>query len=746
MTTNAMTLDELLVAVRNGALDVSAAELMLNALRSPDTASAGSAAIGDRLQEDLLQMLSLHLDLQGSQIDVDASFGDLGIDSLVGVQWIRQINERYGTSLSAACVHEHPTVSKFSQHLLLSIQAKESRGAREDEHSVAPAERASAGLLSDEPIPREPAPRPAQRLRSPSDIAVVAIVGRYPKSDSLRSFWSNLAEARDCVTEVPPRRWSLEGFYEADPEAAASCERSYCKWGGFLDDVNTVDREFFRPWQQDVDHRGVEELMFLQAVWSLFESAAYTRETLRTRLQGNVGVYLGARPDSARGVFPAALASGISSFFQLQGPCLAIDTMSASSMTAVHTACAALECGDCEMAIAAGLNILERESYVRMSRAGILGSHAEARSFAGADGILPAEGIGAVLLKRLECAVEDGDPILAVIKSTLAGNADSRAADPVPKARLIARNLARAGVDPRTVSYVEAAAAGHAAADAIELEALRDVFEEFDVAPQSCAIGSVKAFVGHALSVSGLSQLTRVVLQLNRRLILPGLHPSTPSALLDRTPFFAPREVTEWKRPLATTPLATIKGRSAEHPRRALINSYGGGGAMVSVLVEETPEELGALCSDEPSRREIVVLSARAPGQLLAYIQQLLLFLDEQPTSLQALAFTLQVGRESMEHRWVAVVGSMDELKTALRATLREPARPGEGVMLASSTGAKGLDAEHLNAYAAERLLKKIAAHWVQGGRVDWSTLWRVAPRRILAPSYPFSTPAGGSQ
>lgn len=741
---------------------VPAAELMLNALRSPAAASVRSAVTGDQLQEDLVQMLSLHLDLQRSQIDVDASFGDLGIDSLVGVQWIRQINEKYGISLPAACVHEHPTVSRFAQHLLLNLQAKEARPA-EDLQSPGGSESAVEEPLQAVRRLRAPpaasAPRPAQGLRSPSDIAVVAMVGRYPKSDSLRSFWSNLAEARDCVTEVPPRRWSLAGFYEPDPDAAASCERSYCKWGGFLDDVNTVDREFFRPWQEDVDRRGVEELMLLQAVWSLFESAAYTRETLRTRLQGNVGVYLGARPDSARGVFPAALASGISSFFRLQGPCLAIDTMSASSMTAVHTACAALERGDCEMAIAAGLNILERESFVRMSRHGILGSHAGARSFAGADGVLPAEGIGAVLLKRLECAVEEGDPILAVIKSTLAGNAEPRAADPLPKARLIARNLARAGVDPRTVGYVETAAAGHAAADAVELEALRDVFEEFDVAPQSCAIGSVKAFMGHALSVSGLSQLTRVVLQLDRRQILPGLHPSTSSAQLDRTPFFAAREVMEWKRPLATA-----NGGSAEYPRRALINSYGGGGAMVSVLVEEAPEDLhghhqaarrvagsrGECCSDDPSRREIAVLSARSLGQLLARMEQLLLFLDEQPTSLQALAFTLQVGRESMEHRWAAVVGSIDELKTALRTTIRDPARPGAGVVLASSTsGAKGLDAEQvkaeqLDAYAAGRLLKKIAAHWVQGGSVDWSALWDVAPRRISAPTYPFPTSTAG--
>jgi len=130
MTTNAMTFDELLVAVRNGELDVPAAELMLTALRSPDTASAGSAAFEDQLQEDLLQMLSAHLDLQGSQIDVDASFADLGIDSLVGVQWIRQINEKYGTRLPAACVHEHPTVRRFARHLLLDIQAKDSQGPR----------------------------------------------------------------------------------------------------------------------------------------------------------------------------------------------------------------------------------------------------------------------------------------------------------------------------------------------------------------------------------------------------------------------------------------------------------------------------------------------------------------------------------------------------------------------------------------------------------------------------------------
>jgi polyketide synthase PksN len=349
-----------------------------------------------------------------------------------------------------------------------------------------------------------------------------------------------------------------------------------------------------------------------------------------------------------------------------------------------------------------------------------------------------------VLLKPLENALRDGDPVLAVVKSTATGNCAGRPADSLLKAQLIARNLSRAGVHPRSVSYVETAASGNAVVDASEIDALRDVFEEFDVAPGTCAIGSAKSYMGHALSVSGLSQLTRVVMQLSRGRLLPGFHPAIPVDFLARTPFCAGAEEREWCRPVAT-----MGGTPAEQPRRALINSYGGGGAMVSVLLEEAPGEARVSAPEIAlSPRELVVLSARSMRQLLASIEQLLLFLDEQSqVSLQSLAFTLQIGREPMEHRWAAVVGGIDELKAALLATLMDPSKPGVAVMIASaSDGAELLSIEQLNACAAERLLKKVATHWVNGGSLDWRTLWRTPPRRICAPSYPFQVSGGRSE
>src|SRR5690606_9603584 len=222
---------------------------------------------------------------------------------------------------------------------------------------------------------------------------------------------------------------------------------------------------------------------FLQTAWHLLERAGHTRDRLAGHYESRVGVFVGAMYQQYRALEMdadskallnlasyAGIANRLSYFLDLQGPSVAVDSMCSSGLQAVHQACQSLRLGECRLAIAGGVNLsIIPDKYLALSRAGLIGSHENSRSFADGDGYLPAEGVGAVLLKPLADALRDGDAVLAVVKASAANHAGHSAGYAVPgaeaQARLIEENLRAAGVDARTISYVEAAANGSAIGD-----------------------------------------------------------------------------------------------------------------------------------------------------------------------------------------------------------------------------------------------------------------------------------------
>ena len=346
-----------------------------------------------------------------------------------------------------------------------------------------------------------------------------------------------------------------------------------------------------------------QERLFLETVWHLLERAGQPRTWLRQHYTSRVGVFVGAMyhpyhavatDDESRRLVGlsshASLANRVSYFFDLQGPSVAVDTMCSSGLQAVHLAVRSLQLGECAVAIAGGVNLtLGPDKYIGLSRTGLLGSHAASRSFTDGDGYLPAEGVGAVLLKPLAAARRDGDPVLAVIKASAANHGGHSAGYGVPsaeaQARLIADNFRLAGIDPRSIGYVEAAANGSALGDAIEFRALTRAFQTFTADRGFCRIGSVKANLGHGESASGMAQLTKVVLQLQHRQLVPGLAdaPLSPHLHFADTPFLPQKELAPW-----TTD--AIGGG----PLRATVSSFGAGGSNVHLILEEAPVEPAA--------------------------------------------------------------------------------------------------------------------------------------------------------
>jgi amino acid adenylation domain-containing protein len=586
----------------------------------------------------------------------DAPLDRFGIDSILALEIVAALERQMGP-LPATILFEYPSIAQLSEALAQSHAAPEV--AAESEASPLP-------------VPN-------------GDIAVIAVAGRYPGADNVEEFWSVLERGGDCVTEVPPERWDPQ-YSPAKGKPGAS----HCKWGGFLSEVDRFDAEFFGYAPRAADLADPQERLFLETTWHLLERAGHTRARLHDHYAAKVGVFVGAMyqhygaldtdPDSKALLLLnsyAGIANRVSFFFDLQGPSVALDSMCSSGLQAVHQACQSLRAGECRLAIAGGVNLsLHPAKYQGLSRAGLVGSHAGSRSFAEGDGYLPAEGVGAVLLKPLAEAMRDGDAVIAVIKGSAANHGGHSAGFGVPsaeaQARLIEDNLRQSGIDARSIGYVEAAANGATLGDAIELRALTRAFRAFGVTDGACAIGSVKSNMGHAEAASGLAQLTKVLLQLQHRRLAPSLKPQVANRAItfETTPFRPQWQAADW-------PVLVVNGVAS--PRRATVSSFGAGGSNVHLILEEAPSLQAMFDAQGPLRFPV---SARTPGQLAELLERLSGFIRQTPDlSLARLSHTLCHGREVMDHAVEIVASSRAELlaKLAAPAATPTPSNAAEG-------------------------------------------------------------------
>ena len=590
-------------------------------------------------------------------------------------------------------------------------------------------------------------------------IAIVAMAGRFPGAATLDEFWRNLAQGRDCVTEVPLDRWDHRSYF-ADKKGTPG--KTYCNVGGFIDDVHLFDPLFFGISPQDAAAIDPQERLFLETVWTLMEEAGYTKETLRTRSNGRVGVYVGSlhqQYDAVRsslgdvsGVTAGGLANRVSTFLNVRGPSISLDTMCSSAAMAIHLACKDLLLGECRMAIAGGVNLLiDPGKYVCLSRARLLNSIPTCRSFGHGNGYIPAEGVAAFLLMRVAQAKAEGERILAVIRSSATnhngfGNGYGTP-NPAAQAELVTETLRRGGVDPRTISYVEAAAIGSTRYDATEIGAMTGVFREATPERKFCALGSVKGNIGHAEAVSGASQLAKVVLQM--------LHQSMPGSIaadpvnelldLEQSPFYLQRELSAWARPRIA-----LNGTDWECPRRALINVFGYGGSNVSLLVEEhtTDAELSSNTTSSPASPEILLFSARTSDRLgaLLKLMQARIALDDS-ISLADLAYTLQRGRESFESRWAIVAQSPCDVAEAINEFLAGKSARSQASgrwyhrnFESGPEPGETPDTSLVDAALAARDLESLADLWTQGAQIPWDKLAEPNKGRMIRlPTYPFA-------
>jgi amino acid adenylation domain-containing protein len=764
---------QLIAAVSDG-VSIGAAAARPPALQAPAAAAVAPTAVASASASasaagTVGEIVARALQLPLEDIDPDESLDAYGLDSILVAQIARELRHHYPQATSTL-LFECRTLAALATRLGPPPSAAPSSA---EPQPVAGAQANGAPVVHALSAPTNVQVRHPVASRTDGRVAVIGLVGRYPRAADLHQFWDNLQAGRECFGDVPADRWPLEGFFEADPERAVLAGRSYCRTGGFIDGFAEFDAAFFRITPREAVNIDPQERLFLQTCWEAIEDAGYTRAELN-RDGGRVGVYAGVTKNDynlygpelwaqGRDVHPhtsfSSVANRVSHFFDFRGPSMPVDTMCSASLTAVHLACRDLADDACDVAIAGGVNLyLHRTSYAALCALRMLSTDSHCRSFgAGGDGFIPGEGVGAAVLKPLADAERDGDRILAVVIGSAINHGGHTRGFTVPnpsaQADVVYQAIRRAGIDPRTLGCIEAHGTGTALGDPIEVhgldEALRRAARDrgVEIATQSCALGSVKSNLGHAESAAGIAGFSKLVLQLHHGLLAPTLHAAEPNPEIDftRTPLRLVQSAAAWPRPRLE-----IDGEAREFPRRGGVSSFGAGGANAHVVLEEyiEPSDPAASRSLAPLPA-LVPLSAGSAAQLRRYAEAWRAALAAgryRDADLPRMAWTAQIGREPMRHRLAIAAHGIAGLDAALASFLA--GAPSDGLHVGECEPRRGPlaalagDGDLQRAivrWSADGHHDKLLALWVEGFAFDWRLLHGARPpRRIGLPTYPF--------
>ncbi|AOT10638.1 type I polyketide synthase [Pseudoalteromonas luteoviolacea] len=510
-------------------------------------------------------------------------------------------------------------------------------------------------------------------MEASNDIAVIAMTGRFPGAESVEDFWQNLSQGVESVKFFDHEELKGMGIDEHlldNPKFVAA--------DAVLDDLDQFDARFFNISPREAEITDPQQRLFLEASWEVMEKAGYAPE----KYDGVVGVYAGTALSgymmrnlkSNRGLIERVgtfktmlandkdfLSTKVSYQMGLTGPSVNVNTLCSSSAVAIHLAVESLLNFQTDLSIAGGVSFQITRNEAFFYQEGNIGApDGHCRAFdERAAGTVSGSGLGVLVLKRLEEAVEDGDNILAVIKGTAINNDGSdKASYTAPSAEgqasVITAAQEMAGVEPESVTYIEAHGTGTNLGDPIEVSGLTKSFQRQTEETGFCALGSVKTNIGHLVTAGGVASVIKTVLALQHRQIPASLNFERPNPKIDfeNSPFFVNTELREWESRMG-------------YPLRAGVSSFGIGGTNAHIVLEEAPvvEE-----GDQGRSALFFPLSAKTDTALDTMKKNLAEFISNNPgVSLADVAYTLQVGRNDFEHRQGFVSSNEEQLLSQLR-------------------------------------------------------------------------------
>ena len=532
-------------------------------------------------------------------------------------------------------------------------------------------------------------------MNSPSrnvDIAIIGLSCRFPGAATTEQYWRNLCDGVESVTF-----FSDQELVSAGVDPAMVAHPNYVKAAPILPDVEMFDASFFGYSPKDATLMDPQQRLFLEVSWEAFENAGYDPAGYPGKVGvlssggGVVASYLLAKLHHSD--FPGQTASTshvnndkdflstrVSFKLNLRGPSFTIQSACSSSLVAIHQACQNLRFNECDMMLVGGsvVRVPQAQGYLAEKR-NLYSLDGHCRPFDSlGQGTIFGSGVGAVLLKPLQKAVADRDHIFAVIKGTAANNDGSAkisytAPSLGQQSQAIVDALKSAGVSADTVGYVECHSTGTIVGDPLEVEALTMAFRKETERKQYCAIGSVKANIGHPEQAAGIAGLIKTALALHHKRIPPSINYKTPNPRIDfaSSPFYVNTTLQDF--PFADT------------PRRAGLNSLGIGGTNTFAVLEEAPPTVAI--TDQPDRfPRLITLSAKSADALVARVEQFLNWLNDNPDApIGDLCYTTNVSRSQFLFRYAAPARSVAELKKHLAAWLRSVAENASTLQSTSS-------------------------------------------------------------
>ncbi|GHO57926.1 non-ribosomal peptide synthetase/type I polyketide synthase [Ktedonobacter robiniae] len=504
------------------------------------------------------------------------------------------------------------------------------------------------------------------------EIAIIGLAGRFPGANNVEEYWRNLREGLESISS-----FSTEELLAAGVSPGELADPSYVRRGGVIEDIDMFDASFFGYSPREAELLDPQQRLFLECAEEALENAGYDAR----RSNETIGVYAGVGLNTyfLRNLYHWQDWSNISDIYQtitasdkdflasrvayklnLQGPALVLQTACSTSLVAVHIAAQGLLSGECNMALAGGVTIrVPHKTGYQYQKGSILAPDGHCRAFdARAQGTVASNGVGIVVLKRLEDALADRDHIYAVIKGSAINNDGAvkvgyTAPGVQGQARVIRAAHLVAGVDVESIGYIETHGTGTALGDPIEIAALTEVFRARTSKQNFCALGSVKTNIGHLDAAAGVAGLIKTIYSLQERMLLPSLHFQTPNPALHlgQSPFYINNTLRPWE--------------SSGAVRRAGISAFGIGGTNAHVLLEEAPQSSNTPRTCRP--QQLLVLSARTAQALKQASSNLALHLRQHPTlELADVAYTLQAGRPLFNYRQALVCRDLEDAASAL--------------------------------------------------------------------------------
>jgi probable biosynthetic protein (TIGR04098 family) len=733
--------------------DAAAAPAVVKPVESPtpDVREESSASDSTGLTEQLTRIMANVLEVISGEITPDTDLRAFGLDSLSIMTFATKGSEQLGLYINPSKIFQFFTIEDIARAL-------------EEEHPGELKHKATYQAKSAPVLEESPKPLDAhyQVKAVESDIAVIGIAGRFPGADSVHEFWENLVDGNDVITEIPLNRWDWRAYYGSPNEGK---NRTNINRGGFLSDIRRFDHSFFKISPKEAELMDPQQRLFLEVAWEVFEDAGYDVTRMKNSL---TGVFVGVCHNDYKALLREHLAeteahesiatsfsiipNRVSFYFGFQGPSIAVDTMCSSSLVAVDQAVQALRTGQCAQALVGGVNLIcHPRQHLAYTRVGVLSPEGKCRTFDdGANGYVRGEGVCALLLKPLARAEQDGDNIYAVIKGIAANHGGPAQSLTAPNAdaqsALLVRAYESSGIDPATVSYFEAHGTGTVLGDPIEVSGIQHAFDYLykewgHAAPERphCGLGSVKTSIGHLEAAAGIAGMLKVILAMKHGVLPPtrNFHNLNRMINLAGSPFYIQSHAAAWER------LKDAQGHSL--PRRAGVSSFGMGGTNAHVVIEEHRGARAASTEkfkgDKPGQY-LIILSAKTREALHQTGRNLSCFLERDPTvSLDAISYTLKVGRRAMEERAAFFTDSIDDCKRKLEL-LSDADRTGDELMLGhKSRPSEAISEERLRRLIREKDFVQLARVWVAGAEIDWSLLYspEERPRKVSLPPYPFS-------